>query len=220
MESFEDTRKTIRTEVVSDDAEVRAEYLKRFGSAVDRFADGMARAFISWRSLDAEVKNNEKRAYISALAFTAITLHILSMKFFLSGHAVAAGNMLRQVVESIALALACSGKDLGILERFMEGKYSTNDAIRAAMHHAEKLGLNKDGVEALSVAQGFYHKYSHPSHLTIAAGVSFSKEGLYVGAAFDEGKLEAYEKEVNGRVGLAEVFSNFVDGVKANVSKW
>ena len=41
-----------------------------------------------------------------------------------------------------------------------------------------------------------------------------------VGANFDEGKIEAYKKEIDGRVGLAEVFQNFIDAVKANVETW
>jgi hypothetical protein len=50
--------------------------------------------------------------------------------------------------------------------------------------------------------------------------MSFSQEGLYVGAAFDKEKTESYGKEIDGRVSLAEFFSNFVDGVKVNVAKW
>ncbi len=51
--------------------------------------------------------------------------------------------------------------------------------------------------------------------------MSFSqKGGLYVGASFDEGKLEAYKKEMSGRVSLAKAFSNFVDGFSSNVAKW
>lgn len=221
METFEDARKAIRTEITSDNAEVRAEFLKRFGPAVEKFSAAMARAFGNWRTLDAEIKGDEKRAYVSALVFTAVTLHIQSMKLFLSGHQVAAGNMSRQVVESIALALACSSKELNVLDRFIEGKYSTNDAVRDAMRHCDKLGVNKDAATTLSNTQDFYNKYSHPTHLTLAIGMSFSKAGLlYVGASFDEGKLDAYKKEIEARVSLAEVFPNFVDGVRANVAKW
>ncbi len=210
----------ILAEVTSDDSDVRAEYLKLFEADVKTFSDAMAQAFMKWRTLDAEVKHDEKRAHVSALVFTAITLHIHSLKLFLSGHAVAAGNLFRQVVESIALALVCSGKALGILEQFIEDKYSTNDAVRDVLRHSEKLALNEDGVKALKDAQDFYHKYSHPTRLTIATAVSFSEGGLYVGAAFDKGKVEAYAKEVDGRVGLAKVFPNFVDGVAANVANW
>jgi hypothetical protein len=221
METFVDARKAIYAEITSDNAEVRAEFLKRFAPDVERFSDAMARAFGNWRMLDAEIKGDEKRAYVSALVFTAITLHIQSMKLFLSGHEVAAGNLSRQVVESIALALVCSSKELNVLDRFMEDKYSTNIAVRDALCHCDKLGINKDAAKALSETQDFYHKYSHPTHLTLAVAMPFSKPGLlYVGASFDEGKLSAYEKEVGLRVSVAEVFPGFVDGVRANVAKW
>jgi hypothetical protein len=136
METFEEARKTILKELTSEDADVRATYLKHFGPKVEKFSDAMANSFLNWRSLDAGVKGNERLAYVSALVFTATTLHIVSMKLFISGYIVAAGNLFRQVVESIALALLCSGKDLDILDRFIEEKYSTNDAIRDVIRHA------------------------------------------------------------------------------------
>lgn len=221
METFKDAKNTIRTELTSDNVEVRAEFLKHFAPALEKFSDAMAHAFMNWRTLDADLKNDEKRAYVSGLVFTAITLHIQSMKLFLSGHEVAAGNMSRQVVESIALALVCSSKELNVLDRFMEDKYSTNHAVRDALCHCDKLGINKDAAKVLSDTRDFYNKCSHPTHLTLAVAMPFSKPGLlYVGASFDEGKLSAYEKEVGLRVSVAEVFPNFVDGVRANVAKW
>lgn len=221
MKTFEDARKAIRTELTSDNAEVRADFLKHFETDVERFSDAMACAFGNWQTLDAEVKGDENRAYISALVFTAVTLHIQSMKLFLSGHVAAAGNMSRQVVETIALALVCSSKELNILDRFIEDKYSSNDAVRDALRHCDKLGINKEAAEALSSFQKFYNKYSHPSQRTIAVGMSFSKAGMIcVGASFDEGKLEVYEKECSSRVSLAEVFPDFIDGVRENVAKW
>jgi hypothetical protein len=103
----------------------------------------------------------------------------------------------------------------------MEDKYSSNDALRDVLRHYEKLSLKGDALEALKSSQEFYHKYSHVTKMTIAVGMSFSqKGGLYIGASFDEGKIEAYKKEMNGRLGLAKVFANFVDGVSGNVAKW
>ena len=220
MDTFEEARDKILAEFTSDDKDIRVVYLKHFKSDVERFSESMARAFLNWRSLDSSLQRNEKRAYISALVYTAITLHVLSIKLFVSGNTVAAGSLFRQVVETLALALVCSGKDLGILDRFMENKYSTNDAVRDAMRYAEKLGLNRDGVKGLSNVQTFYSKYSHPTHLTIAMVMSFSTKDLYFGGAFDDKKLDAYRKEINVRVGLANVFSNFIDGVRANIAKW
>ena len=139
----------------------------------------------------------------------------------LSGQTVAAGNLFRQVIESIGLALLCSGKSLDVLSRFMEDNYSSTAAVRDVLRHAKKLSLKGDALNALKNSQDFYHKYSHITKMTIAVGMSFEQRGgLYVGASFDNGKLDAYVKEVNGRTSLANVFPNFVAGVAANVAKW
>lgn len=220
METFEEARDTIRAMLTSDDPDVRAKYLKHFQFETKKFSEVMAQAFMKWRLLDGELQSNDKRAYISAQVYMAIILHIHSMILFLSGYMIAAGNLSRQVIESIALALVCSGKDLGILEQFMKDNYSTNRAVRDVLHHSRTLGLKDDGVKALSDAQKFYHKYSHPTTFTIAAGMSFTERDLYVGPAFDDGKIEAYKKEVSFRVNLATIFPNFIDGVIANVAKW
>lgn len=221
MGTVEQARETILNELTSDDSEVRSEYLKLFEADAKTFADAMAQAFMKWRTFDSEVKGNERRAHVSALVYTAITLHILSMKLFLSGQTVAAGNLFRQVIESVALALLCTGKDLDILKRFMEDKYSSTAAVRDVLRHAKKLSLKDNAVEALKNSQEFYHKFSHVTKMTIATGMSFSElGGLYVGASYDEGKVEAYTKEVRGRLSLAEVFPNFIDAVAANIAKW
>ncbi len=220
MEPFEEARETILAKLTSDDPDVRAEYLKLFEDDVKIFSDAMAQAYIRWCALRAEAQDNEKRGPISALVFTAIRLHILSMELFLSGHLEAAGNLTRQVIEAMSLALVCSGKDQEIFEKFMEAKYSTNVAVRDAVRHAEKLGLNADGVKALRNTQNFYHKYSHLTPITVAIGMSFSEGGLYIGATFDKGKVKAYTKEASLRVNLAKIFPNFVDGIMANVAKW
>lgn len=221
METVDQARETIFKELTSDDSEVRAEYLKHFEEAAKRFAESMAKTFIKWRDFDNGVKGDEKRAHVSALVYIAITLHVLSMKAFLAGQTVAAGNLFRQVLESIALALLCSGKELDVLKRFTKDRYSSNDAVRDVLLHYEKLSLKGDALEVMKKSQEFYHKYSHVTKMTIAVAMSFSqKGGLYVGASFDDGKLDAYKKEMDGRVSLAEVFPNFVDGVVSNVAKW
>lgn len=219
MESFAESKGKIIAEITSDEPDVRSSYLKRYPEQVEGFATGMANAVLAWRDLDAGSEKEEGRAYVSALVYCAITLHIQSMRLFLSGHPIAAGNLSRQVVEAIALALLCSSKQLTVLQRFKEDNY-THDAVDDLLRHYEKLGLRKDGVEVLKGAQAFFHKFSHPTKMTIAAITSFSVEGLYVGASFDDGKVAEYDKEVFGRVSLAGVFANFVEAVKVNVALW
>lgn len=221
MESTENAREVILREIISDSSEVRDEYLKLFRSDVELFSESMAHAYIKWKEFDDEIKGDERRALVSAIVYSAISLNISSISVLLSGHTVAAGNLMRQVCESIALALLCSGKSLNVLDQFLDDKYSTTVAVRDVIRHAEALSLHGDALEVLRNSQNFYHKYSHITKMTIAVGMSFSQKGaLYVGASFDEGKVDIYTKEVKGRVSLAGVFSNFVEGVTSNVSKW
>ncbi len=221
METVDQAQATIFREITTDDSEVRGEYLKHFEGAAKGFSVSMAKAFVKWREFDNEIKGNEGRAHVSALVYVAITLHVLSMKMCLAGQTAAAGNLFRQVLEGIALALLCSGKELDVLKRFMKDKYSSNDAIRDVLKHHKKLSLKGDALQVMKSSQDFYHNYSHVTKMTIAMAMSFSqKGGLYVGASFDHGKLDAYKKEVNLRVSLADAFPNFVDGVSANIAKW
>lgn len=221
METREQAEAAILEQLTSDDSSVRKEYLEHLSGDVKEFSALMAHAFVEWRTFDGSIKKDEERAYVSALIYTAITLHILSLKLLLSGQAVAAGNLERQVIEAIAMALLCSTKKLPVLASFIAGRYSSNVAVRDVLRHGSKLSLNKEALQALSDAQDFYHQYSHVTKMTIAHGMSFSVQGdLYVGAAFDKGKLDAYKKEMQSRLSLAKVFTNFVQGVHANVGTW
>ncbi len=220
MDSFEEAQTKIFAEIATDDPEVRAEYLTHFDTQAKEFSEVMARVMQTWLKEHGDAQGNEKRVQVFALVYMAIYLHIGSMKLFLSGNTVAAGNLFRQTLETIALALLCSGKDLDFLDRFNRDEYSTNYAIRDVLRNIDRLGLKEDGVKALQDGQEFYNKYSHVTKLTIGAAESFAGEGIYVGASFDKGKLESYAKEVAVRLDLARVLNSFVAAVKANVAKW
>ncbi len=222
MENTTEIYEQIMTELSADNQDIRSRYLKHFGNEISEFAKAMSHAFFVWRELDGGVKGDEKKAHVSALVYSAITLHIISMKLLLWGYLVPAGNLQRQVIETIALALLCSGRDLGILQQYMEDTYRTNQALTDVIGQAEKLGLNEDTLRNLRQTRDFYHKFSHPSLRTLATHIEFSGSGynLCFGPSFDEGKLDAYRKEVSIRVNLAKVFGDFVSGVIANVADW
>ena len=85
METVEEARAKIVREITSDDADVRSEYLTHFRNEVEQFAQPTAEAIVSWRSLDSGVKDDTRRAYVSAIVLTAITLNVNAMKLFISG---------------------------------------------------------------------------------------------------------------------------------------
>ena len=211
----------ITEELSGEDTEVRQYYTDNFENQITDFISAMSKAYTNWKKFDDNIEGDKKKAYVSALIYSAINSHIVSMKIFLSGYIVPAGNLQRQVLETIALALLCSSQKLKVLDRFMKNKYSTNKAVQDVLNNYEKLNLRKTAIQTLKRYQVFYHKYSHPTQLSLASLVSFSKEGkLYLGATYDEGKIKDYKKEINSRLGLAKIFNNIIDGIRANIEQW
>ncbi len=211
----------ITEELFGEDTEVRQWYTDNFKSQITDFTNAMSKAYINWKQFDDNIGKDKKKAYVSALIYSAINSHIVSVKIFLSGYIVPAGNLQRQVLETIALALLCSNPQLKVLDRFMKNKYPTNKAVKDVLNNYQKLNLKKTAIQTLERYQVFHHKYSHPTQLSLASLVSFSKEGkLYLGAAYDEGKTKDYTKEINSRLGLAKIFNNIIDGIRANVEQW
>ena len=220
METLAEAKAKILTEITTADPEVITSFLNRYDSQVRQFSDLMAQTMIGWHGFANMLEKHEKAVYVANIAYCAIMLHVQSMKLFLSGHIVAAGNLSRQVLEAIAMALLCSGKTLNVLDCFVADKYSTKNAVRDVLRHSKVLGLHKEALETLGKAEDFYHIFSHFSKMTVSAATSFSQDALYVGASFDDGKIKAYDAEVKNRLSLAKVFPNFVAVVLRNVGKW
>lgn len=218
MTEFSDALSHVKSEFESDDVRERSEFLKYFASDRDLFAERMAYAKVACDKFDKDINGDEKKAYVVGLVGCAISLHIVSMKLLLSGYSIPAGNLQRQVLETIALACLCADKHLGILDKFIEDKYSANKSIGNVKKHASRLGINKNFIRVMEKAKKFYDDFSHPSLMTIAS-IS-SKNGICLGSSFDLNKLEAYKKDVAFRISLANVFVDFVEGVAWNVKKW
>jgi len=220
MHTAEEARGMILKEITGNDPDALNAFLARYGGDVERFAELMAQVVMTWHKFDQAVPD-ENRGRISAVIFSAITLHIQSMELFLRGHLVASGNLMRQVLEAIAMSLLCSGKTLNILDLFVAGKYSTKNAVRDLHRNRKVLGLLDGGVDALANAEKFYHQHSHLSQLTIASMFSFQHEAaFYVGASFDEGKVNGYDREMGSRMELTGVFPGFIEAVNSNIAKW
>lgn len=220
MSGLNESAVVIRDELLGNDSEVRAEFASHFSAEIEAFAVHMGRAVDEWQMFD--VADSQDRALVSAIVYCAITLNIMSLKLFLSGHIVVAGNCFRQGLEAIALALLCSDKDLPMRQSFIVERYSSKNAIRDVCKHRKRLGLLPGTEVQLRDAEVFYGNYSHVTMLTVASTVPLAGEevGAYVGSSFDSAKIHAYRKEVGGRVSLSSIFVNFIQAVKFNVAKW
>jgi len=210
----------IRNEIYTDSKEIKSQFKNSFEKEIENFIKNISMGYIAWKKFDSEIGNNEDKAHISSLLYSAISNQIVSMKLLVLGYLVPSGNIQRQIIETIAMALLSSKISLGFLARYKEQKYSTSLAIRDVLRNYSKLGINKKALQKLERLHAFYHNYSHPTLLTIGTFVSFHnfKAGhTYLGASFDEGKIKFYKKEFDTRLGIAEMFTNIILGIKKNL---
>lgn len=209
----DDAKKAIFDEITGKDAAAAAAFHARYAVECEQFAALMGEATIAWQDLAGRAGESDRTSSVSTLVYCAITLHVRSMKLFLAGHLLAAGNLSRQVVEAIATALLCADKTLNVLERFSAEHYSSQKAVRDLRQHHKALGIKEDSLMPLERAQNFYHHHSHLSLLTIGSVISFAEDGVYVGASFDEQKTDIYDKEIASRLSLATIFPSIVESV-------
>ena len=213
------TESFIRETVLGDEQIIKQSFLSFFEREIRDFIKYMSITYDKWRILDSTLSTNEEKAYISALAYSAINQHIVSLKLFISGYFIPSGNIQRQVFESVAMALLASKIELGYLHRFIKGKYSTNKAIKDLQKQYKKLSLDKEALNILARQYLFYHKFSHITYVTLASSISAPYKGTsisYLGAAFDPGRLEIYRKEIESKVGFAIVLPNVIEGIALN----
>jgi hypothetical protein len=207
MKTIEEARSKILAELHGvEDAAIRKEFFGRYESQISEFTT----AYVNLKQLESHIDGNEERGVVCVLVYSTLMLNLLSMKLFLSGNIVAAGALFRQVLECLALSLLCSKKDLGVRSLFVNDRYSTSGAVIHMTRKYKQLKLDAEAVKIVRSSQDFYHKYSHISRFTIASAFSLSESGLYVGSAFDKGKIDSYDRELQGRLSLAKVLPSFV----------
>ena len=202
------------------DTAIQNEYIQHYKNDLDMFVSNIEIAFQEWNELDKILLATRKEAdaIISALLYASIHSHVVSMKLFITGLLVPSGNTQRYVLESIAISLLLSRPSIGISKSFMEGKYSPNKAVRDVIRNHKKLKLNRESLTTLENAMKHYHKYSHPTLVSIAGVMTVNPANpkIIFGGEFDVHKDFIYKKEFKSRVGLASLFPNIIYAVSLN----
>ena len=196
--------------------EILDEFKGRFGEKIELFISLMEVAIIRWQEFDNGVQGNRNIALLSSLIYTAINLHSIAAHLFLSGFSIPSGNTQRQVIECIAMAVLGSKTNLGYLHRYDAGKFSIHKAMDVVLKKHHLLNVSREAVIALRDTREFYHTFSHPTNMTSAYQMSMGSPGLFFGASFDPEKTPEYEKEIVGRLNIAKLFDNLIEGIRRN----
>ena len=201
-------------EILGEDKEVRGKFVSNFDPEITEFINSIVESYQTWSKYDSLVGSDRRRAFVAAFLFNAITNLSASMKMLIAGYIIPSGNLVRQTIESICSAILCSIEWLQFYQQVEQDKFSSKSSLNLVLKHSKKLQINRNGLLKLKKLYEFYHKFSHPSSLTLAFNISIGNLGkTYIGPSFDEQKIFAYKKEVTNRINLSKNITNVIEAL-------
>lgn len=206
-----------RKEIFSCNNKVRKKFKKTFHSEIERFLNAVFRAYKTCKSIDEKCKGDKQRSYIAAFLFNALNNLVSSFHLLISGYVVSSGNLMRHFLESSAMAILLSNKDLNYFERFeQEGnKFPVHKAMDYVSKNVDKLKINHSNWHNFIEIGRFYNSSNHASAFALANMFHFSSKGtVVIGADFDPAKLMPYRKEIEGRISAANCLENITEGIE------
>jgi len=206
-----DPQTVLRT-LLDDERAVRDAFAHALEPELATLAEALAACFARWRPLReaAAALSAPRTDLMNGFALGALDDLVVSVKLLLAGKAAASGNVFRQAIEGVAMAVLCStDAELVIQARSKQGdirgcyweRVMTGDdrlvegqrALQQLTWNAEGLQLRPGWIHWLTETQKLYSGVSHASLMTISLRTSFqSSNAVSVGAHFDSEKLGWY----------------------------
>lgn len=223
-------------ELFDDDRWVKDEFANHLAADFTELAERLAACFAALPALNdaANKAQTEQTALAAGFAFGVLDDLLVSTKLLLTGKLMAAGNVMRQAVEGVAVAVLCSTNDLLVIdkkngkpisarywEKLVAGDKRTygHKAVTQLGWNYVTLGMSADAVERLRRSKDHYNAFSHPGPLGIASRVSLGTVGqAYAGGHFDIDKLEGYRAELRERIGLCRVLPELMRWLTARIN--
>lgn len=220
----------IMRELFDNDAWVKDQFATYQGEPLLELCEALAGCFRLMGELNAAAKAAEamRTALVAAFVFGVLDDLVTSTKLLLTGKFPASGNLMRQVVEGIAISILCSAERPLVVRE----KTKTKPAVRALYWqrmndgdpitrghlalgqlawNAAALGLAAEAVRCLQDAKDYYNTFSHCGTATLSNRVSLEGVGLFhLGGNFDEAKLASYRAELESRLNLCRVLPSFI----------
>ncbi|RFU44528.1 hypothetical protein [Paraburkholderia sp. DHOC27] len=225
-------------ELFSDDRWVKDRFAEHLAQELLELCESLAACFRLMPALNeaANRTGSVRTALAAAFVFGVLDDILVATKLLLGGKLPAAGNLMRQVVEGIAMAFLCSTDNPLIVrektktkaavrvhywERLDNGDSLAQGhlALRQLEWNARTLGVSGDAVARLHRSKDHYNPFSHCGTVTIASRVALEEVGMvYIGGHFDPAKLEVYRVEMNERIGLCRVLPPFMEHMLATMT--
>ncbi|WP_186080408.1 hypothetical protein [Burkholderia gladioli] len=226
----------VRGELLDDDQTTRSFFAKALVQEIDAVASAYAFAFQHVGPVFDAVKRLDTMQAHMVVSFVLGVFDevMVSTQLLLVGKLPAAGNLMRQAIEGIAMATLCSaGVPLVINRREARGRKPAVDetayyhrllmqhdprvqghhAVRQLAWNAERLGVNPGAIPGIRDAQHYYSDFSHCGPITVGSRTRLDGERgvMSIGGHYDEMKLPLYRAEMEERLNLCRMLPSVID---------
>lgn len=229
--------KALMQELFSDERWPKDRFAEHLGQPLLDLCEALATCFRLMGPLnEAATRVETKRnLLVGAFVFGVLDDLVISTKLLLTGKLPAAGNVMRQVVEGIAMSILCSTDELLIIDtqskqppvmaRYWEKVWDEDErtqgyrAVGQLGLNAVKLGVTADAVAQLRRAKKHYNAFSHCGTTTITHRVELQGARVFhLGGHFDEAKLKLYREELDSRIRLCHVLPALMERLTATLT--
>jgi hypothetical protein len=207
----------IKNVILSDQGEIREKFLAHFKKEALDLADSLEDMHKKLQNFDKIIEGHRQKALVECIFYNIINNVFAAINLLLTGFLIPSGNLMRQSIESLCLAIVCSRGDFDYLEKILKNELYTFKATKIVLTDPSKFGITESGANALKKHREYYHKSSHPTLFAIASQFDFSQEGAYqIGPFFDVSKMESYKRELRSIYNFLMVLPNAFDGLLQN----
>lgn len=223
--------KAVVTEIFDDDNWVKEEFTKHCSNELLKFAEVVAESFKSYLKIQALVQSDEQALYVAAFIHGILDDLITSTKLLVTGKMIPSGNLMRQALEGVAVAILCSYRGLLLIphgdrkqkasipikywERVKDNdkRVDSNKAFAHLVMNRVTLQVNQDAIDELKKAVKIYHSFSHPGTMSIVLRVAETGDEVkqFIGGTFNETMLPMYKSEIEQRTELCRVLPNLIE---------
>jgi hypothetical protein len=211
----------LRNIIFSNNDEVRKQYCDVFSSEIEKVIQYIYSAYDAYKKIENTFKREPRGSYVVAFLFNSIHSLIDSVSLLISGYLIPSGNLVRHSIESLAMAILISNKQLDVFGKFATDpdKFRTNQSLSLIESNKSKFNINTNGWAKFKEMRDFFHMHSHPSGLSLLNFMRKTSSGWVVkfGADYDPKKKEIYLKEIQGRIMVAKYISNIVEGIEKGI---
>ncbi|MCC8397636.1 hypothetical protein LJ656_34405 [Paraburkholderia sp. MMS20-SJTR3] len=224
-------------ELFDNDQSVKDQFRAQLSEPLHELCNALANCFhvVGLINDMANRAETQRNALVSGFAVGVLDDLVTSTKLLLTGKLAAAGNLMRQVIEGIAISILCSTDDLLVLDmnkkqgmvraRYWEKLWADDrrtEGVRAVQQlewNAVALGIAAGAVQQLRRAKKHYNAFSHCGKVTIGSRMMLGEVGqIHLGGLFDAAKLDDYKAELTGRINLCRVLPPFLERLLASMS--